>query len=174
MMCRLGGPTVVKRAGRCAAEFSLSLYSPDPNRYGDETVTTVFSHVNTSGRAYPLVHPRVYGALSPAGFANINNPGDTSSLPIITFIGPVTNPVLTRADGSGERLALNLTIGAGESVVVDCAARSVTYGGQTRRQFVTGDSRWLTINSGANRFHFTSDDYARLGSCTIAWRGAWS
>lgn len=143
---RLGGPSVIKRSGRTLADFSLSLYAADPLRYGVvDIVTTVDDDTD------------------------VVSSGDAASYAVVTFAGPLTNPVLS---WSADRLALTLTLAVGEQAVVDCSQRSALLGAQSIRQYVTPDSRWVKISGGTTSLAFTKDSGA--GTCTVTWREAWS
>lgn len=158
MLARLAGPTELSRVGKRAASFSMSLYSPDPCRYSDPlTGTTVLG-----GRQY----------------VDARNAGDTLTRPVVTFTGPIINPVLTKANG--DTLGLLLTIADGDIVEVDCRDRGVWLSTPpatvraSRRYLLAAGSSWLTVPPGVTRFTFTSDDVTPTGTCSMGWRSAWN
>ena len=76
-----------------------------------------------------MVYPIVYGATH-GGSAVANNYGNTTAKPIITFYGPMENPVLTN-DVVGKFLRLNLTVASGQRVVINTATPSIVQGSLT-------------------------------------------
>lgn len=167
---RLGGPTMITRKGARHADFSIVLYCADPLRYSlDEHSVTLSPGRPGAGRAYPLTHPRMYGALGTSGRVNAHNNGDARTHPIVTFVGPCANPTVNDADST---LRLGMTLLTGQSVVVDCAQRTVIFGNASRRHFLTSDPSWLALGAGDNLLNFSTDDDD--GTVIVSWRDAWS
>ena len=167
---RLDGPTMVKQVSRRTAEFSLSLYSPDPSRYSlDVGQVSLTPGVSGAGHAYNLAFPRKYGALGSTGRGLLENAGDARTYPVATFTGPVNTPSISDEFGT---LTLNMTLLAGEKVIVDCAQRTVLYGGASRRHLLSSNSSWLVLDSGPNVLVFTSS--SGNGTALIEWQSAWS
>lgn len=168
---RLGGSTLVERTATLQASWSISLYSSDSVRYGlTQHVDRVVPYVSGVGRTYNLTFPRTYGALGSNGRLTVHNLGDANSHPTITFYGPVTNPAM-RIVG-GDRIKLMMAIAVGEFVVIDCAKRTVDYGGSSRRHLLTSDSRWLLFGPGRTDLFYSSDNGS--GEAVVVWSDAWS
>lgn len=170
-LVRLGGPTMIQRTGPVSASFSLSLYAPDPTRYGTTPHSVVMGRYQAAaGRTYDLVFDRVYPAGGNTGYRDILNLGNTGTAPVVTFNGPCVNPNLQAVGGT--MLRLLMTINSGQSVVVDCQARTVTLLDASRRQYLSADSQWITLPPGPSSLYYTNDSGA--GTCTVAWLDAWS
>lgn len=167
---RLAGPTLVNRTGPTSAQWSISLYASDPLRYSqsDHSVSLMPSAEGT-GRVYDLTHDRKYGPIGSSGRATIINSGNASVAPVITFLGPSTNPRFQII--GGDRIALRYDIQANQRIICDCYNRTVTLDGVSKRQYLTPDSRWLQFWDGGTEVYYDND--AGAGLCIVNWRDAW-
>jgi hypothetical protein len=171
---RLAGPTLAKRIGPTAAEFSVALFAADPLRYASvESSLTLSRFVAGNGRTYPLRFPRLYGSSSNAGAGYVFNAGNADTYPVVTFSGPLSNPSVSLDDG--RILKVINSLGAGEQLVVDMGARTVFAGSSSRRRYVTADSTLFEIAEGRPagvRVQFNAD--SGNGTMTMRYRAAWS
>lgn len=155
---------------RDGAEWQLIVTAPDPIRYSISlNNASTGRYVAGTGRSYPLTHNRTYGALGTTGFATAVNAGTVPSFPVITFTGPLVNPAVTLVGGG--TFALNMTLGAGDQVIADMQARSVTLQGQSRRSMVVQGSSWWALQPGVNTIYVGADSGA--GTAAVQWRDAW-
>lgn len=103
----------------------------------------------------------------------VHNAGDADTHPVITFYGPIANPGVA---WGGRRLALGLTLTAGQSVTVDCRpwASSATYGtGGSVAGFLRGDRLAdMTFPPGSSEVLFSGADETGTAQCEIRWRSA--
>jgi hypothetical protein len=167
---RLGGPTMIERTGPISATWSLSLFAADPLRYSQQSHSYgLYPATEGQGRVYDLIHDRHYGPIGSSGRARIWNAGNASVAPVITFIGPSTNPRLRIIDG--DKIQLAMDIPDGKRVIVDCYSRTITMDGVSKRQYMTPDSRWLQFWYGATDIYYDTD--AGNGLCNVAWKDAW-
>jgi hypothetical protein len=171
---RLGGATMATREGPTHAKWSLVLYAADPTRYGvDAHSATLAPFTPGAGRTYNLAPPRVYGGLGTDGRTTVTNRGNANTPLTVTFYGPSKNPTLQLIGGA--RLQLLMTLGDGEWVTIDSAQRSVLYNGSaSRRQFLSGDSRWIYLPPGPSDLFYTVAVNSGVGQCVATWRDGWS
>jgi len=170
---RLGSHTMVERKSQYQADWSLVLYASDPARYGTAAhVITILPFQAGSGRTYNLIPNRHYGANSRNGIGTVTNAGNTSTPLVITFVGPCTNPGI-RLVGGNEMQYLGV-LSNQEQVVIDTQARTVLYNGANRRRNLSAASRWLYCPPGRTDLYHWVDNVSKTGSCSVAWRDAWS
>jgi Phage tail protein len=169
---RLGGATLVTRDGPVTARWSLDLYAADPTRYGVTSRSiTLDPYASGGGRTYNLLFARSYGAFGWSGRGQAANLGDTHTPLLVTFVGPSVNPSLQLVGGS--RLALLMTLFDGDTVEIDSGKRTVIYNGSaSRRQYLTGDSNWITLPPGMSDLFYSVK--SGTGQCIASWRDAWS
>lgn len=111
----------------CAIQWSCS----DPRRYSltEQQVALVLAAAS-DGLDYPLVYPLDYGSSS-GGSGLASNAGSEATPMVASFFGPLTNPVLSCPD-AGWTLRFDLTLAAGETLVVDSLAGTVFLDGADR------------------------------------------
>jgi len=171
-MVRLGGPTLVDRKSTYQADWSLVLYAADPLRYSSiEHSLDLLPFLAGSGRTYNLIPNRRYGANTRPGTGTAMNYGNTNTPPVITFTGPCTNPGIRIVGGN--QIQYMSTLVAGESVIIDCGARTVMLSGANRRRNLSAASRWITLAPGANQLYHWVDNIDKTGSAHVTWRDAW-
>lgn len=152
---------------------TLEYQSADPRIYSDSqsSLSTGLQSVG-GGRSYPLTFPRVYGgAVGAGGVVQCANDGNYSTRPVVTITGPCNSPVIWN-DTTGEKLALTLSLGASDVVVVDFDQRQVTFNG-AQRWALTSDSVWWELAPGTSQVRFTAAAYVAGAQMSIAWRSAW-
>lgn len=90
------------------------------------------------------------GALPAAGFStSVTNAGDYDTEPVLTVTGPGgTNPITLTI--GGRALVVETTVGSGQTLVVDTAAKTVTLNGVSRLDLLANNSQWPQLAPGAN------------------------
>lgn len=99
---------------------TVQLKASDPTFYDPNTVTVPFS-VGGSGSGFTVPMPVPIGVGSPTvnQTTSVIYEGDWLEYPIITIVGPITNPVVTHL-GTGDVLDFTGTaLIAGESLIID-------------------------------------------------------
>lgn len=116
----------------------------------------------------------VFGPTS-GGALLTNNVGNYPTWPTFTLTGPLTNPKVT-LQSTGEFFALNTTLSASDTIVIDMKAGTVILNGSTTRYntMVTGSS-WFTLPVGAGSVQVSSTSASyEDGLFAIDYRSAWS
>jgi hypothetical protein len=157
------------------AAWQLQFAAPDPLRYAVTPSTGNCGLATTSGGlAFPLTFPLDFGPGAGGGTLLLLNAGNTTTWPVWTITGPVTNPVILNT-ATGERLALSLTIDAGQQLTLDTDARTVILQGvASRRGSLAATSTWFPLKKGATAVAFQAASYDPAVSLAVAWRSAWS
>lgn len=111
-------------------EVSAQVLCADPRRYRlTEHVGTASLPTASGGVDYPLAYPLEYGVASSTALQAPNDGGAHTPL-VATFNGPLTNPQLTSPDW---RLGFDMTLVAGERLVVDTSAGTALLDGTADR-----------------------------------------
>ncbi|MCP3760147.1 phage tail family protein [Streptomyces sp. TBY4] len=159
-----------------AAKASVQWLATDPRRYlVDEQSALVHAPEPESGLTWPLVWPLNWGTASRTGDAGADNDGSAPSHPVITFRGPCGTPSVTeRISRRRLRYAIDLT--AGDELVVDTAAGTVTLNGNaSRRHTATADSgpeELFTFEPGRAELSFRPDTAGPGALMSVRWRSA--
>lgn len=132
----------VRRAGKITetcptlfdVQFSVPLTAPDPRKYtvAQTVLGPSVTGGATTGITFPLTFPLTFpAALPPATFACTNG-GSFETRPLITVQGPVTGPALVNTVTGQAVTWSSLTLGSGDTLVVDFNARLAFLNGTYR------------------------------------------
>lgn len=158
--------------GQQYAKIVLELTAPDPLVYS----TTVHSASSKSryagaGMAFPTAFPVVFGAAQGSVFGG-TNAGNETTAPVITIKGPCTNPSISLVGGG--TMSVNLTLAAGDDLVIDMGLRSITLNGANRFNVINVGSSWWGLPPGDWQASFaTADSAATSASAIVEWQDAW-
>lgn len=162
-------------SGAWNKEVQLALVAADPRIYSSTLYSnTVFAGTagGAGGRSYPKKFSFGYGASQVAGQLITTNSGSALTYPILTITGPGQNPAILN-NTTGQTIAFNYTLGAGETLVVDTLNRTVLLGTYPNLiinpDFETDASGWSAYNSGGAAAPTT---FARQNGW--AYTGSWS
>lgn len=101
--------------------------------------------------------------------------GDTSTAPVVEFVGPVTNPRLTIGPFT---VGLDGTLPSGSTVIIDPRpwAMRVTRTGPAAAVALTAQTRLAKalVPPGAYQAVFTGVDYSGQARCRVRWRNAYT
>ncbi|RSM63678.1 phage tail protein [Amycolatopsis sp. WAC 01376] len=174
-MVRLSGESKImdKKAG--AFEFSVQVTAPDPLRYSAELrVATCPLPSSAGGLSFPLAFPLDFGTGATGGRLSLENNGTVAAWPTWKISGPCADPVLINTQ-TGEELAFQIQLAAGEVLVVDTDARTVLLQGlASRRSVMLPHSRWFPLVRGGIDVAFRAGAYNPAARLTAEWRDAWS
>lgn len=122
-----------KHFSHAPVECSLQFLCADPRRYTlDESTHTVTLPVSSGGLEYPLTYPLDYGTSS-SGAAVATNTGSIGTSPVVTFYGPLTDPILTTPVWS---MGFRINLVDGERLVVDTNAGTALLNGTADRLYL--------------------------------------
>ncbi|MGN6724107.1 MAG: phage distal tail protein [Marmoricola sp.] len=111
----------------------------------------------TSGLTFNATPNFVFGASS-GGTLTLNNTGLYATAPFFKITGPCTNPAIVNAT-TGAQVKLNTTLGASDTITVDCQNGAVTLNGSANRNnIVDPASTFFTVAPGSTTIRFTSTD----------------
>lgn len=151
----------------------------DPRHYDIETNTEIATlPAPGGGLDFPLVFPLNFGAGTTSS-VQLTNSGDAPAHWTASITGPVINPRIEAVSDLGGEICVlrfnGLSLSLGETLELNSRDRSVLLGGQSRRSFLTSDSRWFTIPEYPDSLtvNYTSDDpTATASTCTFTWSDA--
>ena len=155
---------------------TVQWYATDPRRYAVTEQTAVTGAPQPeSGLTWPLAWPLYWGQTASTGDVGVGNDGSAPTHPVITFTGPCTNPTVTDR-ASGRRLRYGIALAAGDQLVVDTAAGTVTLNGNaSRRHTAAADSspeELFAFAPGGTQLAFRPDTHDSAARMTVRWRTA--
>jgi len=105
------------------------------------------------------------------GTITVTNSGTATAYPTITIAGPVIAPVISNST-TGQKIALNLTLVTGDTIVINTKERTITQGGTTNKigALMTGSSFW-GLAPGDNVITYSANQYDTSTSALV-WRSA--
>ena len=149
---------------------SLEWWAGDPRWYSDDLHSQGMSLGSaTTGRSYPRSYDFGYGGTATSGAASIVNAGNFITQPTLRLDGPLTNVTLTN-ETTGESLVITYTLGSGEYLLVDFAAKTVLLNGTASRYYAKSGT-WWALRPGSNSIRFAASSGS--GTATLSWRDAW-
>lgn len=156
------------------AQATVELTCEDARRFGADLSATTGLPSSTGGLSWPLSWPAVWSATQVTGQCAMTSPGNASGPMVLRVDGPVTAPVITHVS-SGRSLVLgsNLTVYAGDFLLVDTEARTVLYNGQSSRNGYVTSRGWFALDPGVNTLAFNADTYSTSALLTVTGTPAW-
>lgn len=111
--------------------------------------------------------------------ATMNGDHADGADPIITIVGPATNPIVTNATDDNRALRFQVVLAVGDAIRVNMKTRRVErrigVGGTFAKDFsiVRNDNQWWALVPGVNAITYTRTGSAAAGSCTLDWQDTW-
>jgi Phage tail protein len=162
----------IDEATRGWASWAVEFHASDPRIY-EEAINQATSVLPTAGGGlqFSLRFPLVFGAVSTGGSIFAVNNG-TAPTPIWARIdGPCANPVLILAN-TGEYLAFNMSIQAGDWLEVDFANHTALLNGTSSRFSTITNQGWWLLLPGNNEIQFRASTQTSA-LLTVKWSSAW-
>ncbi|MBG0853217.1 phage tail family protein [Streptomyces spinoverrucosus] len=155
---------------------SVQWYATDPRRYSVTEHTAVTGAPQPeSGLTWPLTWPLYWGEAASTGDVTAANGGSAPTHPVLTFTGPCAGPTVTDRT-TARRLRYQITLAAGDELVVDTAAGTVTLNGTaSRRHTAAADSspeELFAFEPGRAQLAFRPDTHEAGARMTVRWRDA--
>lgn len=147
-------------------EFQITFVAPDPNLYSSTSLSGTAQLPVGGGTAIPTAIP-ISLAPSSGGSVTLINSGSTTSYPLITLNGPLTNPYITN-QRTGQFLKISYTINVGDlPVIINCSTQTITQGTNNKTGIQSSDSSFWGILSGTNVIGFSATGGS--GDCTVSF-----
>ena len=147
----------------------LELIAPSPYLNDQTLNATEVSLPVPGGTVIPAPIP--LSLASSGGSAIITNNGNGIYKPTITITGPVVTPIV-KNNTTGKLFTINLTLGASDSIVIDCDAETVVLNGSTNSLSDFEGDFW-DIPPGANTILFSAATLELDALASVAWRSSW-
>jgi len=138
--------------------FTVRLYAEDPLIYSQTLVEVDGIYGLWGGATLPFtLEEALDGSIN--SFSTTND-GSFASPSVITIVGEIQNPKIWNLT-TGRFFKLNLTMVAGDILILDCTTRvpTVTLNGDSVSEFREEGSNWLYVEPGLNYFLLTGDDF---------------
>lgn len=156
-------------------EIVFDFFCSYPFIESGSSITTAMSlSSETGGRTYDRSYDLTYGTSSTDGSYLLMNVGNEAANYVATFTGPLTKPRLTLQD-TGEFLEFDITLAAGQQLVVDTKSRTALLGGSASRiNTLTLGSTWWLIPPGFNgsTVNFTAASFSE-GTASLEHRATY-
>lgn len=149
------------------ADARCTFVATDPNKYGPAVTQAISLPTGTAGLFVPAVGPFVFGSQS-GGEASISNTGTAAVDWTAVITGPMTTPRLEMV-GLSRRVSFDLSLAAGETLVLDSRTGSALLNGSTpRTSTLQPGSRWWQLPVGASTLRLRAASGS--GSISVSFR----
>lgn len=160
------------------AKFSVELSAMDQVHWMSDAEHQAFATPESpaTGRVYPLLYPRTYGALGAGGVFDVFNDGNMEATWKAIIYGPCENPKLTLYGGSSSPYVelAPLSLAAGDFVVLDSRRQTILLNGSASRyQVFAPGSTWFDLPSGDSDLKFSCASSSAGVSASLTWRDTW-
>lgn len=153
-------------------DFIIDLFAPDPNLYDQSSQRATISVPTGGGATYPVIYPVTYAAKS-GGSLIVTNAGDSDTFPLITFNGPLTAPLIINQT-TGASFQVNVTLLAGDVLVIDMANKTMVLNGSTNAmQYFVVTNTWMSLQPGSNLIKLSSGISADSGNARFDYFNAY-
>lgn len=161
----------LRNMGCCDVQFMAQ--AEDPRVYSSTLVTVNINQGTpiTTGFGFPLGFPFGFGSAVSPDSTTITVGGNRPTPPTITITGPVTDPVIY-SDTKGLTMAFQITLTAGQTLVIDTYYRTVKLDGTLTRRSALLTPSWFYLEPGQNTLRY----YAASGggvAAAVTYRDAW-
>jgi len=175
--CRRAGPVELPPATNASGphfRFLTTLLAFDPLKYSatiDLNATSGIAGASSGGLVAPVLLPAMF--LTAAGQLNqisVTNIGSYATKPLVTITGPLPTGWHWDNMTTGQSLGLDITLGAGDSLVLDHALETAKLNGFKISPGITG--AWWSVAPGPNLLKLFGD-FDPAASVTLTGRSAW-
>lgn len=165
----------VEWPGKNHFRYQLTLFSPDPYRYGDvSSGSTGFASGGIGrGLRFPLFTQNNTLTFGPPPTSNgevtVSNPGSAPASPVFSIAGPTPEGGFTITDvASGRRVRFVGSVPAGSTLVMDASDGSVLIDGTGDRSGDTLATLWPIVEPGATAtYMFTPESTTSEATLTV-------
>jgi len=147
-------------------EFQFTLIAPDPNLYSTVQTSVTIGLAVGGGTAVPT-HIPLSLAASSGGQAVVTNAGANEAFPVVTLVGPLTNPFIANLT-TNQFMQLNMTIlSTDPPVIIDMNAQTILQNNNDISANKTLNSTYWGLFREANLIGFSAS--AGSGSANISF-----
>lgn len=139
-----------------------TFFAADPRYYSDPETVISLIPIQALGRTYDRVYDLTYGGGSSGG--SVLNTGNTTTYPVITITGPITNPTISN-NTTGQFVTVNTTLLASDSLIIDLYEKTITLNGSYARNLLNNNSEWFGCAPGTTGISFAGSTYT-IGTTT--------
>lgn len=169
-------PTGDNYAGRRTSKGMLQFVATDPRRYTAAAASASTGPPTSGGGiTWPITWPITWGTGTSGGSVLVVNTGDYDTPVTVTIDGPLTTPAVYRLD-TGEVWELNATLGAGDTVVIDPLADTLTLNGTSAKGLLSDRSapvHDLILPPGSTGLALRAAVTDPAATMTAVWRSAY-
>lgn len=161
----------LRRTGMTAITFTA--YAEDPRIYSGtlQTVILPLGAFTFSGVAFPLGFSFGFGGVTTTADGQfVYNIGNRPSPVVMTITGPVVDPLILN-DTTSSIMQFKITLGVGETLVIDTQYHTVRLNGITNRRTALIIPGWFMLQVGGNFIRFRGA--SGTGSLTVSYRASW-
>lgn len=145
----------------------------DPRIYsGEQQIATTVLPSSSGGLAWPDVWPQTWPAVVTSGVIQVTNAGGVAVRPRLVIYGPVGGPRVTLV-GTGQSLAWDLSLSAGQWLDVDTDQRTSLINGQVSRSGQMTSRQWFELPPGSSEIAFNAAFTNPDAQLSVAYRSAW-
>jgi hypothetical protein len=153
-----------RRNGKTPVQFTVLAGDPYIYDYPAQVASISFPTVGTVGMGFNVSFNLGFGGSVPSNSCLVTNYGTHTAYPIITLVGPITNPVLS--DAFGIVMSFGITLTNSDSLVINCKDKSVVLNGMVSRRNVLAGTKWFSVPAGTSETVFFGAD-SGTGSATV-------
>jgi hypothetical protein len=164
------------RTSNTIANVQFQVVAVDPRKLGTALTQQTALPATSGGLTVPFTIPFTITSTVVAGQINLTNPGNESGPVVIRIDGPCTGPIITHTSSTTTNALVfssNLSLGAGEFLLVDMDKHTALANGQTTRAGYITSRGWSLFDPGANTWAFTASTYNSGSLLTVTASPAW-
>lgn len=162
--------------GASVLDYQAILFAEDPRAYSQSLTTDTSTPLSSLGGGLVLNAPFPWKfSSSGGGTVSFTNSGNRDTPPVFTISGQCVNPQIVLLS-TGQRIAIDGTVDAGTSLVVDVANRTVELGDGTNRLnfYDSADSTWFNLPSGTSNLQLVAASFDGGAALTVSGRSAFA
>lgn len=176
MVVRRNSGIDVTKQTALIADVQFQVVAVDPRKLGTALTAQTALPATSGGLTVPFTIPFTISSTVVAGQINLTNPGNESGPVVVRIDGPCTGPIITHTSSTTTNALVfssNLSLGAGEFLLVDMDKHTALANGQTTRAGYITSRGWSLFDPGANTWAFTASTYNSGSLLTVTASPAW-
>lgn len=159
-----------RRLGMTNIQFLM--YAEDPRIYDNSLTTQIIPYggTATTGFGFNVGFNLSFGANVPPNGSYVTVGGNRPAPAILTITGPVDQPRIIN-DTNSKNLIFNTSLGGGETLTIDLAARTVLLNGNINRRNTLITSDWFLFQPGSTFIRFGGTNGTSMITTTDGFEG---